>query len=364
MQQSVGTPAVYTSANSTVAYTVSYGAASITTTATSDMSYTNPAISGQYTRTNATPSLIYHSSNSYMTATNSQKNSQPEGYNFSYGVTNYLGAGAVDPQNITKQSYSPYQMMPGYGNHNPISQYSYSNDARYMHNNSMQHQMMQQQQMQQQQLQNSSQTNENLTNFASAAGTYSTSYYTNAGHNVIPSSTVDGRNYLMTQQQQTIPTHSSTEGSREGAVASDLYYMSPYGYQQFNPQTSDDRNVEQFVSRSVDSTNEQTDRLQTIRNSMTYMQAGGSKNGSTVSTFSAGSSSATANSCNDANVTSTMKKEPSNVDLLADLDFHVSDIPLMPSTPAPAPTKPANEITETLNNMHLNNTNTCEPQVS
>lgn len=355
---SASIPAAYTSANSPAAYTVSYGAASVTTTATSNASYTNPAISGQYTGTNATPSpLMYQSPNSYMPATNSQKNVQPDGHNYSYGVTNYLGAGAVDPQNISKQSYPAYQMMPSYGNHNPISQYSYSMPQN------MQHQMLQQQQMQQQELQNSSQANQNHTNFASAAGTYSTSYYTNAGHNVTPSSTVDGRNYMMTQQPTTL-THSSTDGSREAAVASDLYYMSPYGYQQFNPQTTVDRNAEQFVSRGDNSINEQTDRLQAKRNSMTYMQAGGAKNGSTMSTFSANSSSATTNNGKDADATPTVKKQTSNVDLLADLDFNVSDVPLMPSTPAPTPTKAADVVTETLNNMHLNNPNTCETQVS
>lgn len=375
LQHYAGVSAVCTSANSSIAYTTSYGAASITTTATSMMSYTNPATNVPYVGTNATPSaLMYPSSNSYLPPTNSQQNAPTDGYNYSYGVTNYLGAATVDSQNSAQQSYNSYQVLPGYGSHNPPLQYSYSSDASYMpQNNVQQQQSMQlpsqqqmqpqrqiqhQQQMQQHQLQNSSLITQNLTNFASAAGTYSTSCYTNAGYNITPSSTVDGRNYLTIQEQQAV-THSSSGVAGETPVAaSNLYYMSPYGYQQFNPQTADDRNV------CDDSTNEQTDRLKAKRNSMTYMQAGGSKHGNTVSTFSAGSSSTTTKSTTDANVAAPEEKNPSNVDLLADLDFNVPDVPLMPSTPAPSCTTATNEITETLSSISLNKTNESEMPVS
>lgn len=164
-------------------------------------------------------------------------------------------------------------------------------------------------------------------NYASATSTVnSTHSYTNAGQSdpkniESTSKMVDGRSYVTRYAAHADPN----------AQTNNQYYSNQYGYQFQDPKSIRDT-TEKFVPKS----NDEGERLQAIRNSMTYMQAATSNN-STTSTYSVNGSASSAD------------KKESNIDLLADLDFQVSDTPLLP---VPGDTA-ANHITEKLSNLNV-----------
>lgn len=164
------------------------------------------------------------------------------------------------------------------------------------------------------------------------AFTWNSTRYTNAGHHDTQniesfSKSHDGRSYATQYATNNEVAVSNESGSQ--------YYTQQYGSQ---CATTEDTNAENFVSREDE---QQSNRLQAKRNSMTYMQAGPSASKNTSSTF--------VNDKNTSTTTSTEGKAESNLDLLADLDFNVSDSPLLPVSETTA----AHKILEKLTNLNL-----------
>lgn len=164
------------------------------------------------------------------------------------------------------------------------------------------------------------------------AFTWNSTRYTNAGHhdtqNIESSSkSHDGRSYATQYATNNEVAVSNESGSQ--------YYTQQYGSQ---CATTEDTNAENFVSHEDE---QQSNRLQAKRNSMTYMQAGPSASKNTSSTF--------INGKNGSTTTAAEGKAESNLDLLADLDFSVSYSPLLPVSETAA----ANKILEKLTNLNL-----------
>ncbi|XP_065207799.1 tyrosine-protein phosphatase non-receptor type 23-like [Planococcus citri] len=174
------------------------------------------------------------------------------------------------------------------------------------------------------------------------ASTYNTShYYTSAGQNCTTniestSKTLDGRSYVV---QYNTASHDNVD-TANGAIVNDQnglqYYNNQYGYQYNDPKLCQDT-TQKFVPKIDD----EGQRLQANRNSMTYMQASSNKGGG-VSTYSVNGSAS-----------SSEKKPESNVDLLADLDFDVSHTPLVA-----LPESTDNQMAEKMQNLNVNINNT------
>lgn len=160
-----------------------------------------------------------------------------------------------------------------------------------------------------------------------------THYYTSAGLNNTTniestSKTLDGRSYVV----QYATPHDAVGSVGAVTAQNSQYYSNQYGYQYKDPKLCEDT-TEKFVPK----VNDDGERLQAKRNSMTYMQASSNNNG-TTSTYSM-----------NGNASSTEKKQESNVDLLADLDFNVSHTPLLA-----LPGSADNQISEKMQNLNVN----------
>lgn len=252
-----------------------------------------------------------------------------------YSTTAYVAAGTPNTQNVYNSSAYYNQTNYGYNAAGIAGCPSGYDTANYQCGNAA----VQQPQRANQVAAGASDVPSTTVSYVSVgAFTWNSTRYTNAGHhnteNIESSSkSHDGRSYAVQYASNSeTPTSDGGAGSQ-----GQQYYTSQYGSQY--AATSEDSNAENFVSRE----NEQAgDRLQAKRNSMTYIQAGSTGNKTTMSTFVNGKGAST--------TTPTEGKPKSNLDLLADLDFDVSDRPLLPISEAAA----ANKIIEKLTNLNMN----------
>ncbi len=315
---------IHPSVNLPTRYINSYGSATTGANTTSYAQYSSTNISTAYTSNSCTN--VSSIQRPYSAAL--VQPSVATQYNSQYSVTGYPASNSpkqVYNQGVTNFCHQNYYNQPGYY----FDNYGTAYDPAYQYGSVT----PQQTQVQASTSRNSDTRTPNIVGVD--AVTHNDSRYTTAGHhntsNIDSSSvSLDGRSFA---------TQYAAVGETTSPISLNAqYYVSQYGHQYSNLKSDD--GVEIPPPQSQTKCNESENRTQAKRNSMTYMQA--DSNGKTTSTYTNNSSNASSSAGAD--------KKESNLDLLTDIDFDVSDAPLLPLSEAAA----ANKIIEKLTTLNLN----------